>query len=59
MEELFEHGGMEQDSYEMLNEGHGCLELRECWSIWDRECLDYLDPKEEWKGLSSVAKVTG
>jgi predicted transposase YbfD/YdcC len=47
------------DVHETVNKGHGRLEHRQCWSIADQECLSYLNPKEAWKGLQSVAKVTG
>ena len=47
------------DFHETVNKGHGRLEHRRCWSIADRECLSYLNSSGEWRGLQSVAKVTG
>ena len=45
--------------HETVNKGHGRLEHRRCWSIADQECLSYLNSRGEWRGLRSVAKVTG
>ncbi|MFQ6031028.1 MAG: ISAs1 family transposase [Dehalococcoidia bacterium] len=62
VKELFEDEGLvttEGDFHETVNKGHGRLEHRRCWSVADRECLSYLNPRGEWNGLQSVAKVTG
>lgn len=62
VKELFEDEGLaaaEGDFHETVNKGHGRLEHRRCWSIIDQECLSYLNPRGEWEGLRSVAKVTG
>ena len=32
---------------------------RECWSISDPDCLDYLGTGKGWPGLRSVVKVVG
>ena len=47
------------DFHETVNQGHGRLEHRRCWSIADQECLSYLNSSGKWRGLQSVAKVTG
>ena len=47
------------DFHETVNQGHGRLEHRRCWSIADQECLSYLNSSGAWRGLQSVAKVTG
>ncbi len=62
VKELFEDEGLvatEGDFHETVNKGHGRLEHRRCWSIADQEYVSYLNPKGEWRGLRSVAKVTG
>jgi len=62
VQELFEDAGlvaMEGDFHETVNKGHGRLEHRQCWSIAEQECLSYLNPRGDWPGLRSVAKVTG
>ena len=41
------------------NKGHGRLEKRECWSVSDPDCLDYLSTGKEWPGLRSEVKVVG
>ena len=40
-----------------LNKGHGRIERRECWSISDPACLEYLSAAGDWPGLRSVAMV--
>ena len=62
VKELFEDESLvatEGDFHETVNKGHGRLEHRRCWSIADQECLSYLNSRGEWRGLQSVAKVTG
>ena len=34
-----------------LNKGHGRIERRECWSISDPSCLEYLRAAGDWPGL--------
>ena len=61
IKELFEDESLvrlEGDFSETVNQGHGRLEHRRSWSIADHECLSYLNPKGEWRGMGSVAKVT-
>ena len=62
VKELFEDESLvaaEGDFHETLNKGHGRLERRKCWTVANQECLSYLNPKGKWRGLRSVAKVTG
>jgi predicted transposase YbfD/YdcC len=49
--------GAGHDHYETVNGGHGRIEGRKYWSIWDPEHLAYLDGKGEWPGLRSIAMV--
>ena len=65
LKDLFEEGdatgfaGVPHDYATTLNKGHGRLERRECWSITDPDCLEYLSTGKEWPGLRSVVKVVG
>ena len=66
VKELFEDEGLvasegdfEGDFHKTVNKGHGRLEHRRCWSIADQEYIICLNLKGEWRGLRSVAKVTG
>jgi predicted transposase YbfD/YdcC len=44
-------------SYETVEKGHGRLEVRRHWMIDNKEVIARLDPKGEWKGLSSIGMV--
>lgn len=45
------------DRHETLNGGHGRIERRRYWTIWDPEHIAYLDPGREWAGLRSIGMV--
>ena len=51
--------GVPYDYDTTLNKNHGRRERRECWTISNPECLDYLSTGQEWPGLRSVVKVLG
>ena len=51
--------GVPYDYATTLNKGHGRIERRECWTISDPSCLEYLSTGKDWPGLRSVAKVVG
>jgi len=51
--------GVPYDYHTTLNKNHGRQERRECWTISDPECLDYLSTGKKWPGLRSVVKVVG
>lgn len=40
-----------------VNKGHGRLEIRHCWTIFEPEYIDYLNPEGKWVNLHSIAKV--
>ena len=40
-----------------LNKGHGRIETRECWTVTDPGCLDYLGTRKQWAGLKAAVKV--
>lgn len=42
------------DFHQTLDQGHGRLEIRRCWTLTD---LDYLVQKQHWQGLQSVAMI--
>ena len=41
------------------NKGHGRVERRECWTITEADCLDYLDPQGQWPQLKAAVRVVG
>jgi predicted transposase YbfD/YdcC len=43
--------------HQMVNKGHGRLEIRRSWTIADPDYLAYLDPKKRWKGVRSIGMV--
>ena len=49
--------GLPHDYATTLNKGHGRIERRECWSISDPACLEYLSTAGDWPGLRSVGMV--
>jgi predicted transposase YbfD/YdcC len=40
-----------------VNGGHGRIEIRRYWTIYDAEYLHYLSPRGEWSGLRSIGMV--
>ena len=55
----FGFGGVPHDYATTLNQDHGRIERRECWTISDPACLEYLSAGQDWPGLCSVVKVVG
>lgn len=45
------------DYWKTKNKGHGRIELRECWTISDPECLRRIRNLSDWKDLRTVAMV--
>jgi predicted transposase YbfD/YdcC len=45
------------DSHQMVNGGHGRIEVRRHWTISEPDFLDYLNPKGVWAGLKSIGMV--
>ena len=50
-------GAMEGDFYEQVEKSHGRIETRRCLSVTDSECIDYLNDKDERRGLSAVVMI--
>ena len=57
--EEFGFEGVPHDYATTLNKDHGRIERRECWTISDPACLEYLSAGQDWPGLRSVVKVVG
>ena len=55
----FGFGEVPHDYATTLNQDHGRIERRECWTISDPSCLEYLSAGQDWPGLRSVVKVVG
>ena len=56
-----EHMGFSDVPYDhrvTINKGHGRIETRQCWTVSDSECLNYIRDRARWEGLNSVVKVT-
>jgi predicted transposase YbfD/YdcC len=48
---------VQAESERRIEKGHGRLEIREDWTIRDREILEHLDPEKKWKGLQALGMV--
>ena len=51
--------GRPYDYAGIVDKGHGRVERRECWTITEADCLDYLDPQGQWPQLKAAVKVVG
>ena len=57
--EEFGFEGVPHDYATTLNKNHGRIERRECWTISDPSCMEYLSTGQDWPSLRSVVKVVG
>ncbi len=48
---------LDHDFCETVNKGHGRIDMRRCWSVSDPDHIDYLNDRQEWTELTSVAMV--
>jgi len=48
---------VECDSFRTVEEGHGRIETRACWTTSDPEYLEYIATLADWQGLQSIAMV--
>lgn len=48
---------LQWESERRVEKGHGRLEIREYWTIRDREILSHLDAEQKWKGLRGIGMV--
>ena len=61
--EMFEYGrqtdfaDMDSDWFETVEKGHGRVETRRCTTLWSPEFISYLNEREQWSNLRSVAMV--
>ena len=51
--------GVPYDYSQTVNKGHGRVERRECWTITETDCLDYINPHGQWPQLKAAIKVVG
>ena len=51
--------GVPYDYAQTVDKGHGRVERRECWTITEADCLDYLDPQGQWPQLKAAVRVVG
>ena len=49
--------GIDHDFCETVNKGHGRIETRRCWSVSDPDYIGYINDRQKWSGLTSVAMV--
>src|SRR5712691_4295643 len=45
------------ESDRTVEKAHGCLEIRDYWTISNPTILEYLDPEKRWKGLRGIGMV--
>lgn len=45
------------DYHKTVNKGHGRIEIRECWTISDRDTIRYLRGYKNWKKLITVSRI--
>ena len=48
---------VQAESERRVEKGHGRLEIREYWTISDKEIMEHLDPEKKWKGLQAIGMV--
>jgi predicted transposase YbfD/YdcC len=48
---------VECDHSKTVDNGHGRIEIRECWSTSDPDYLRYIATLAEWRGVQSIAMV--
>jgi predicted transposase YbfD/YdcC len=47
----------DHDAAQMLDGGHGRVEIRRSWTISDAATIAHLDPEGAWNGLRAIGKV--
>lgn len=45
------------DQYQIVEKGHGRLEIRRHWTISEPEFITFVDPKGKWAGIQSIGMV--
>ena len=48
---------IKHDSFETVGAGHGRIETRRCWVVWDPDYVGYVNEDGAWVNLTSVAMV--
>jgi predicted transposase YbfD/YdcC len=49
--------GIAHDRHEVVEQGHGRIEARRCWTIREPEHIAYLNAAARWPGLRSIGMV--
>jgi predicted transposase YbfD/YdcC len=49
--------GLAHDRHEMIEKGHGRMEVRRCWTISEPEHVAYLNEQGRWARLGSIAMI--
>jgi predicted transposase YbfD/YdcC len=52
-------GGYVVGSHETIEQGHGRIERRRCWTISDPAVITWLDPTGAWADLRTIAIIDG
>ena len=61
--EMFDHAqgsefsNLDHHFSETIEKGHGRIEKRRCWAVSDPDHLDYVNDRNQWAGLKSLAMV--
>ena len=48
---------MQYDYHEVINKGHGRIEIRRCWAVADPLAFDYIRQYEGWTDLQTIVRV--
>ena len=48
---------LSHDYHQTVGKDHGRIEIRQCWTSDDPDCLTYLRDYDQWKGLQTIAMV--
>ncbi len=52
-----EFKGIDSDYTKTVSQGHGRIEMRECWIIDDHEQLDFIRDRQNWSNLQTIAMI--
>lgn len=52
-----EFKGIEADYVRMVSQGHGHIEIRECWIIDDEKELAFIRDRQAWKKLQTIVMI--
>ncbi len=52
-----EFRGIDSDYTRTISQGHGRIEIRECWIIDDRKEIEFIEDGQAWKNLQTIVKI--